>query len=81
MKWMELIDPTKLVGCYTYNIEQWTEPMLNEFRKKLVTKIIMSKENSRADVITAVQNMRGLVLLFEVHSFHSQLLICPPNDI
>ncbi|MED6158182.1 hypothetical protein PIB30_030464 [Stylosanthes scabra] len=59
MKWMELIDPTKLAGCCTYDIEQWTEPMLNEFRKKIVTKIIMSKENSmRADAITAVQNMR-----------------------
>ncbi|MED6155685.1 hypothetical protein PIB30_007194 [Stylosanthes scabra] len=34
-------------------------PMLDEFRKKLVTKIIMSKENSmRADAITAAQNMR-----------------------
>ncbi|MED6169049.1 hypothetical protein PIB30_017617 [Stylosanthes scabra] len=25
MKWMELIDPTKLHGCCTYNIEQWTD--------------------------------------------------------
>ncbi|MED6169751.1 hypothetical protein PIB30_024268 [Stylosanthes scabra] len=34
-------------------------PMLDEFRKKLVTKIIMSKENSmRQDVITAAQTMR-----------------------
>ncbi|MED6119972.1 hypothetical protein PIB30_016560 [Stylosanthes scabra] len=56
---MELIDPTKLVGCYTYDIEQWTEPILDEFRKKIVTKIIMSKANSlRADAITAAQNMR-----------------------
>ncbi|MED6135408.1 hypothetical protein PIB30_046147 [Stylosanthes scabra] len=59
LKWMELIDPTKLAGCCTYDPEQWTEPMLNEFRKKIVTKIIMSKENSmRADAIVAVQNMR-----------------------
>ncbi|MED6118271.1 hypothetical protein PIB30_001505 [Stylosanthes scabra] len=63
MKWMELIDPTKLAGCCTYDIEQWTEPMLNEFRKKIVTKIIMSKENSmRADAIAAVQNMRVVSL-------------------
>ncbi|MED6145604.1 hypothetical protein PIB30_026720 [Stylosanthes scabra] len=34
MKWMELINPTKLHGCCTYNIEQWNDPMLNEFRKK-----------------------------------------------
>ncbi|MED6187021.1 hypothetical protein PIB30_072450 [Stylosanthes scabra] len=52
MKWMELIDPTKLAGCCTDDIEQWTE-------EKIVTKIIMSKENSiRADAIAAVQNMR-----------------------
>ncbi|MED6220353.1 hypothetical protein PIB30_044099 [Stylosanthes scabra] len=25
MKWMELIDPTKLHGCCTYDIEQWTD--------------------------------------------------------
>ncbi|MED6150681.1 hypothetical protein PIB30_074721 [Stylosanthes scabra] len=50
MKWMELIDPTILAGCCkdntTYEIEQWTDPMLEEFRKKIVIKIIMSKENS-----------------------------------
>ncbi|MED6124175.1 hypothetical protein PIB30_056637 [Stylosanthes scabra] len=59
MKWMELIDPTILASCCTYNIEQWTEPMLEEFRKKLVVKIIMSKENSlRADAIKGAQNTR-----------------------
>ncbi|MED6142811.1 hypothetical protein PIB30_001010 [Stylosanthes scabra] len=52
IKWMELIDPTKLVGYCTYDLEQWTE-------EKIVTKIIMSKENSmRADAIAAVQNMQ-----------------------
>ncbi|MED6122675.1 hypothetical protein PIB30_042006 [Stylosanthes scabra] len=57
MKWMELINPIILAGCCTYNIEQWTEPMLEEFRKKLVVKIIMSKENSlRADAIKGAQN-------------------------
>ncbi|MED6212130.1 hypothetical protein PIB30_080306 [Stylosanthes scabra] len=56
---MELIDPTILAGCCTYNIEQWTEPMLEEFMKKLVVKIIMSKENSlRADAIKGEQNTR-----------------------
>ncbi|MED6193767.1 hypothetical protein PIB30_022555 [Stylosanthes scabra] len=58
MKWMKLIDPTKLHGCCTYNIEQWTDPMLNEFRKKIVAKIIMSKENTmRADAIRAAHEM------------------------
>ncbi|MED6108843.1 hypothetical protein PIB30_027932 [Stylosanthes scabra] len=59
MKWMELIDPTKLHGCCTYDIEQWTDPMLMEFRKKLVAKIILSKENTkRSDAIRAAHEMR-----------------------
>ncbi|MED6186528.1 hypothetical protein PIB30_067564 [Stylosanthes scabra] len=59
MKWMEMIDPTILAGCCTYNIEQWTEPMLLEFRKKIVAKIILSKENSlRAEAIKEAHNMR-----------------------
>ncbi|MED6219414.1 hypothetical protein PIB30_035630 [Stylosanthes scabra] len=59
MKWMKLIDPTKLHDCCTYNIEQWTDPMLIEFRKKIVTKIILSKENTmRADAIRAAHEMR-----------------------
>ncbi|MED6163049.1 hypothetical protein PIB30_076259 [Stylosanthes scabra] len=58
MKWMEMIDPI-LEGCCTYNIEQWTEPMLLEFRKKIVAKIILSKENSlRAEAIKEAHNMR-----------------------
>ncbi|MED6167986.1 hypothetical protein PIB30_008011 [Stylosanthes scabra] len=61
MKWMELIDPTKLHGCCTYNIEEWTDPMLNEFRKKIVAKTILSKENTmRADAIRAAQEMRRI---------------------
>ncbi|MED6175278.1 hypothetical protein PIB30_076943 [Stylosanthes scabra] len=59
MKWMELIDPTKLHGCCTYNIEQWTDPMLIEFRRKIVAKIIPSKENTmRVDAIRAANEMR-----------------------
>ncbi|MED6224336.1 hypothetical protein PIB30_082999 [Stylosanthes scabra] len=59
MKWMELIDPTILAGCCTYNIEQWTEPMLEEFRKKIMVKIILSKENFlRAEAIKEAHNMR-----------------------
>ncbi|MED6158263.1 hypothetical protein PIB30_031102 [Stylosanthes scabra] len=42
-----------------YNIKQWTGPMLEEFRKKIVTKIILSKENSlRAEAIKAANDMR-----------------------
>ncbi|MED6203672.1 hypothetical protein PIB30_001367 [Stylosanthes scabra] len=59
MKWMELIDPTKLHGCCTYDIEQWTDPMLMEFKKKLVAKIILSKDNTkRSDAIRAAHEMR-----------------------
>ncbi|MED6172679.1 hypothetical protein PIB30_052257 [Stylosanthes scabra] len=55
MKWMELIDPTKLHGCCTYDIEQWTDPILIKFRKK----IILSKENTmRSDAIRATHEMR-----------------------
>ncbi|MED6128231.1 hypothetical protein PIB30_095589 [Stylosanthes scabra] len=57
--WMEMIDPTILAGCCTYNIEQWTEPMLLEFRQKIVAKIILSKENSlREEAIKEAHNMR-----------------------
>ncbi|MED6111905.1 hypothetical protein PIB30_056628 [Stylosanthes scabra] len=59
MKWMEMIDPTILAGCCTYNIEQWTQHMLEEFRQKIVAKIILSKENSlRAEAIKEAHNMR-----------------------
>ncbi|MED6223181.1 hypothetical protein PIB30_071487 [Stylosanthes scabra] len=63
MKWMELINPTILAGCCNdntaYNIERWTGPMLEEFRKKIVTKIILSKENSlRAEAIKTANDMR-----------------------
>ncbi|MED6113134.1 hypothetical protein PIB30_068077 [Stylosanthes scabra] len=58
MKWMEMIDPTILAGCCTYNIKQWTEPMLVEFRKKIIAKIILSKENClRAEAIKEAHNM------------------------
>ncbi|MED6112085.1 hypothetical protein PIB30_058532 [Stylosanthes scabra] len=50
MKWMELIDPTVLKDCSTdnkeYNIETWTEPKLDEFRKDIVAKIMLSESNA-----------------------------------
>ncbi|MED6159095.1 hypothetical protein PIB30_039241 [Stylosanthes scabra] len=53
MKWMEMIDPTILAGCCTYNIEQWTEV------NRRFAKIILSKENSlRAEAIKEAHNMR-----------------------
>ncbi|MED6219380.1 hypothetical protein PIB30_035298 [Stylosanthes scabra] len=50
MKWMELIDPTVLKECSSsnkeYNIETWTEPKLDEFRKDIVAKIMLSESNA-----------------------------------
>ncbi|MED6196132.1 hypothetical protein PIB30_044398 [Stylosanthes scabra] len=69
MKWMELIDPTKLHGCCTYDIEQRTDPMLMEFRKKLVAKIILSKDNTkRSDAIRAAHEMRRTKPSAALHS-------------
>ncbi|MED6131037.1 hypothetical protein PIB30_006365 [Stylosanthes scabra] len=78
MKWMELIDPTKLAGCCTYYIEQWIE------EKKIVMKIIMSKDNSmRAYAIAAVQNMRVTRPAAALRSPFIPFSTpdCPPNDI
>ncbi|MED6111252.1 hypothetical protein PIB30_050860 [Stylosanthes scabra] len=47
---MELIDPTVLIDCSKgnkeYNIETWPEPKLEEFRKTIVAKIMLSDANS-----------------------------------
>ncbi|MED6188405.1 hypothetical protein PIB30_085628 [Stylosanthes scabra] len=58
MKWMELIDPTILAGCCTYNIKQWTDVTYARGIQE-VAKIILSKENSlRAEAIKEAYNMR-----------------------
>ncbi|MED6137637.1 hypothetical protein PIB30_066781 [Stylosanthes scabra] len=50
MKWMELLDAATLSGYFTfkcrYNIEDWGQDQLDEFRKKIVSKLILSKENT-----------------------------------
>ncbi|MED6121892.1 hypothetical protein PIB30_034424 [Stylosanthes scabra] len=45
MKWMEVLDPTKLDANEKYNIEDWTTEKLQEFRNELISEIILSKSN------------------------------------
>ncbi|MED6200152.1 hypothetical protein PIB30_082406 [Stylosanthes scabra] len=50
MKWMELLDAATLSGCYEfkirYKLEEWGQDRLNGFRKEIVAKLILSKENT-----------------------------------
>ncbi|MED6207551.1 hypothetical protein PIB30_036798 [Stylosanthes scabra] len=50
MKWMELLDQATLLGCYEfkirYNLEEWGQDRLDRFRKEIVAKLILSKENT-----------------------------------
>ncbi|MED6185263.1 hypothetical protein PIB30_055402 [Stylosanthes scabra] len=64
MKWMELIDPTILIYCSKgnkeYNIETWTEPKLEEFRKSIVAKIMLSEANAwKMETIRKANGMRN----------------------
>ncbi|MED6222135.1 hypothetical protein PIB30_061484 [Stylosanthes scabra] len=64
MKWMELIDPTVLKECSSsnkeYNIETWTEPKLDEFRKDIVSKIMLSESNAwRMETMRKANGMRN----------------------
>ncbi|MED6148446.1 hypothetical protein PIB30_053283 [Stylosanthes scabra] len=65
MKWMELIDPTGLAAsCEAnkgYNIDKWGEPKLEEFRKQIVAKIMLSKDNEkRMETIWILNEMRNI---------------------
>ncbi|MED6135398.1 hypothetical protein PIB30_046060 [Stylosanthes scabra] len=64
MKWMEFIDPTVLKECSSsnkeYNIETWTEPKLDEFRKDIVAKIMLSESNAwRMETMRKANGMRN----------------------
>ncbi|MED6175510.1 hypothetical protein PIB30_079031 [Stylosanthes scabra] len=64
MKWMEFIDPTVLIDCSkgnkAYNIETWTEPKLEKFRKSIVAKIMLSESNAwKMDTIRKTNGMRN----------------------
>ncbi|MED6149238.1 hypothetical protein PIB30_060521 [Stylosanthes scabra] len=59
---MELLDAATLSSCYTlkcrYNIEEWGQDQLDEFRKKIVAKLILSKENTvRVEAINQSNKM------------------------
>ncbi|MED6174512.1 hypothetical protein PIB30_069756 [Stylosanthes scabra] len=62
MKWMKLLDAATLSGCFTfkcrYSIEEWGQDKLDEFRKKIMSKLIMSKENTlRMEAINQANKM------------------------
>ncbi|MED6208023.1 hypothetical protein PIB30_041194 [Stylosanthes scabra] len=53
MKWMELIEVAAL-----YSIEEWSQDQLDQFRKDIVAKMIMSKENTlNVEAIKQASNM------------------------
>ncbi|MED6222516.1 hypothetical protein PIB30_065156 [Stylosanthes scabra] len=65
MKWMELINPMGLAAsCEAnkgYNIDKWREPKLDEFRKQIVAKILLSKDNEkRIETIRLLNEMRNI---------------------
>ncbi|MED6212484.1 hypothetical protein PIB30_083757 [Stylosanthes scabra] len=43
MKWMELLDPTKLDGCKKYDIEDWTSEQLQDFRNEMISESSSAK--------------------------------------
>ncbi|MED6162009.1 hypothetical protein PIB30_066344 [Stylosanthes scabra] len=45
MKWMEVLDPTKLATNKKYDIEDWTTEKLQEFRNQIISGIILGKSN------------------------------------
>ncbi|MED6214424.1 hypothetical protein PIB30_102971, partial [Stylosanthes scabra] len=62
MKWMELLDAAGLSGCYSfkcrYNIEEWGQDKLDGFRREIVAKLILSKENTlRVEAINQATKM------------------------
>ncbi|MED6177565.1 hypothetical protein PIB30_099313 [Stylosanthes scabra] len=62
MKWMELIEVAALSAAHTfklpYNIEEWSQDQLDQFRKDIVAKLIMSKENTlNVEAIKQASNM------------------------
>ncbi|MED6187555.1 hypothetical protein PIB30_077576 [Stylosanthes scabra] len=50
-----LLDVAALSAAYTfklrYNIEEWSQDQLDQFRKEIVSKLIMSKDNTLIDIL------------------------------
>ncbi|MED6173405.1 hypothetical protein PIB30_058988 [Stylosanthes scabra] len=62
MKWMELIDVAGLSAAHTfklpYSTEEWSQDQLDQFRKEIVSKLIMSKDNTlNVEAINQASNM------------------------
>ncbi|MED6139209.1 hypothetical protein PIB30_081731 [Stylosanthes scabra] len=62
MKWMELLEVAVLLAAYTfklrYSIEEWTQDQLDQFRKEIVSKLIMRKDNTlNVEAINQASNM------------------------
>ncbi|MED6112766.1 hypothetical protein PIB30_064654 [Stylosanthes scabra] len=62
MKWMKLLDVAALSAAHTfklpYNIEEWSQDQLDQFRKDIVANLIMSKENTlNVEAIKQASNM------------------------
>ncbi|MED6220509.1 hypothetical protein PIB30_045497 [Stylosanthes scabra] len=62
MKRMELLDVAALSAAHTfkiqYDIEEWNEDQLDQFRKEIVSKLIMSKDNTlNVNAINQALNM------------------------
>ncbi|MED6141274.1 hypothetical protein PIB30_101699 [Stylosanthes scabra] len=45
MKWMEVLDPTKLDAHSKYPIEDWSTEDLQWFRNDIIWQIILSSQN------------------------------------
>ncbi|MED6221972.1 hypothetical protein PIB30_059980 [Stylosanthes scabra] len=62
MKWMQLIEVAALSAAHTfklpYSIEEWSQDQLDQFRKDIVAKVIMSMENTlNVEAIRQASNM------------------------
>ncbi|MED6154165.1 hypothetical protein PIB30_109514, partial [Stylosanthes scabra] len=62
MKWMELLEAATLSGCYAYKVryslDEWGQDKLDGFRREIVSRLILSKENTlRVDAISQVNKM------------------------
>ncbi|MED6191854.1 hypothetical protein PIB30_004514 [Stylosanthes scabra] len=62
MKWMEVLDSASLSSAYAFKtqcpIEEWDQDQLNEFRKEIVSKVLMSEHNTlNIEAISQATNM------------------------
>ncbi|MED6192722.1 hypothetical protein PIB30_012892 [Stylosanthes scabra] len=62
MKWIEVLDSAALSGAYAFKIRcpigEWDLDQLNEFRKEIVSKVLMSEHNTlNIEAISQATNM------------------------